>query len=116
MLDEREPSIPSPASGEEDQHLPPIIVRGGPLDETRLLESTHQLDGAVMLDQQLVRELPDRQRRDKAVRLDRQQSLVLLGGETDRPRACLGERPGSAAPRAGMSLRPVTCPLPDPAF
>ncbi len=79
------------ARGEPNEHVPTVVVRSSPPDETASLHTVDQFDGAVVLDLQALRQDADRRLTTLWHSLQREQQLVLLGLEARRTCCTLAE-------------------------
>src|SRR5215469_163613 len=77
----------APATGKVQLHLAPVVARGSAEDELFLNQPVHQADGAVVLDEQLLRQIVDGDAPAVRTRPQDQHRLIVLAGQ-----ACFGSR------------------------
>src|SRR6185437_9530153 len=78
--------------GQSHVDLAPVVDRGPARDQAFVFEAVDKPDRAVVLDEELVRELVDRDRLPARAPLDRQQRLVLLRRKANFAGRGLAER------------------------
>jgi uncharacterized protein YeaO (DUF488 family) len=89
-----------PVGGEHHPGQPPVLGVTGPRDNPRVGRPVHQLDHAVVAQQQVLGELGDRRILAPRVALDRDEKLVLGRGQADRARLRLAPVQEPAQARA----------------
>src|SRR4051794_3041356 len=84
-----------------------VVIVTVALDETAGLRAVDELDGAVMPEQQVRRQLADRRAAVVVVTLDREQQLVLRMGQTDGSRLGLAPAVEASQRRAERQQRRI---------